>query len=173
MENLLELSRAQAGHLKLETSAADFSQITYKVTSHLSSQSAVHQFIIDLPEGLPKVHLDPIRVERILHNLIDNAIKYSPQGGKVEISARVENGSLVACISDQGPGISPENQRRLFQSFERLELKHGRSIQGVGLGLKVCRMLVEFHDGKIWVDSELGKGSKFYFSLPLNGTDKR
>jgi signal transduction histidine kinase len=101
--------------------------------------------------------------------LVENAIKYSPKGGEVKISARPENGSLFVRVSDQGPGISAENQKRLFQSFERLGLLDGRAMQGVGLGLKVCRILVEAHGGRIWVESEAGKGSVFCFTLPLNG----
>ena len=101
----------------------------------------------------------------MLQNLVDNAIKYSPDGGEVRIFAHHYDEELVIGVSDEGTGISPEDQTRLFKSFERLGAKNG--IPGTGLGLRVCRILVEAHDGRIWVESELGKGSKFLFSLPV------
>jgi signal transduction histidine kinase len=103
-------------------------------------------------------------VERILHNLIDNAIKYSPKGGDVTIFARQEDASLVIGVKDQGIGISTEDQARLFKPFERLETVE---IGGVGLGLNVCRRLVEAHGGRIWVESQPGQGATFFFTLPI------
>jgi signal transduction histidine kinase len=109
-----------------------------------------------------------MRIERILDNLIDNAIKYSPDGGEVKVSARRDGDSVLISVSDQGIGISAANLKKLFQPFSRLEtLVAGTAIQGVGLGLVVCRRLVEAHGGRIWVESELGKGSTLYFTLPL------
>jgi len=98
---------------------------------------------------------------------VDNAIKYSPEGGEVRVFARTENSHLIVGVKDQGIGITPEDQQRLFQRFQRLEYNTGTSIQGIGLGLNVCRILVEAHGGSIWVESEKGKGSTFYFALPL------
>jgi signal transduction histidine kinase len=108
-----------------------------------------------------------LRVERILYNLVDNAIKYSPNGGEVRIFARQDGDFLTMGVSDQGPGISRDDQARLFQSFERLGAIVSGSIQGTGLGLRVCRLLVEAHGGRIWVESEKGKGSTFFFTLPV------
>jgi signal transduction histidine kinase len=98
---------------------------------------------------------------------VDNAIKYSPEGGDVTVFARAENSHLLVGVQDQGIGIAPEDQQRLFQRFQRLEYNTGTSIQGIGLGLNVCRILVEAHGGSIWVESEKGKGATFYFALPL------
>ena len=133
----------------------------------LLSKSASHQLILDIPSGLPLVDIDPLRAERILYNLTDNAIKYSPDGGEVKISARQEKGSMVVSVSDHGLGISQDDQSRLFQKFQRLDVMVKRSIQGIGLGLNVCRILVEAHGGQIWVESRKGKGSTFYFTIPL------
>jgi two-component system phosphate regulon sensor histidine kinase PhoR len=105
-------------------------------------------------------------VERILHNLVSNAVKYSPAGGDVVVSARQQGASLVIGVRDHGVGISAEDQARLFKPFERLEKTEG--IDGVGLGLNVCRRLVEAHGGRIWVESELGRGATFLFTLPLS-----
>jgi signal transduction histidine kinase len=105
-------------------------------------------------------------VERILYNLVDNAIKYSPKGGEVKVSVRQDGDFLLVGVRDNGPGISRSDQARLFQSFERLGMKVNGIIQGTGLGLRVCRILVEAQGGRIWVHSEEGKGSTFFFTLP-------
>jgi signal transduction histidine kinase len=114
------------------------------------------------------VSADVTRIERILDNLIDNAIKYSPNGGEVRVSARQEGRRMVVGVRDQGIGIAPRDAERLFQPFSRLDTPvPGSAIQGVGLGLVVCRRLVEAHGGSTWVESEPGKGSTFYFTLPV------
>ncbi|MBI4187806.1 MAG: PAS domain-containing sensor histidine kinase, partial [Chloroflexi bacterium] len=131
------------------------------------ARTGTHRLSIDVPEGLPYIAVDPLRVERIIFNLVENAIKYSPKGGEVKVSAQQKDGVMVVGVSDQGHGISPENQKKLFQSFEQLGITNRSAEQGVGLGLKVCRTLVEAHGGRIWVESEPGKGSSFYFTLPV------
>jgi signal transduction histidine kinase len=113
------------------------------------------------------VEVDPLRAERVLYNLIDNAIKYSPNGGEVKVSARQEKEHLLVSVSDNGLGISQNDQQRLFQKFQRLDVVIKKSIQGIGLGLNVCRILVEAHGGEIWVESRKGKGSTFFFTIPL------
>lgn len=169
VENLLELSRSQANRLQLQTQRADFSKIARNVVNKLQRKSSIHQVSIDLSRELPTVRVDPVRVERILYNLVENAIKYSPNGGEVKVAAYQENDNLVVCVSDQGPGISPDDQHKLFQSFEQLGISSRKAIQGLGLGLKVCHTLVEAHGGRIWVESEPGKGSVFYFTIPIKG----
>lgn len=173
VENLLELSRSQADRLILHTELADIGRIARDVVRKLQSGSAIHRLNVDLPEGLPHVQVDAVRIERILFNLVENAIKYSTNGGEVRVSALRQDNNLIIGVSDQGPGISPENQKRLFQSFEQLGIDNRRATQGVGLGLRVCRTLVEAHHGEIWVESEFGKGSTFCFTLPIedNSTD--
>jgi len=117
-----------------------------------------------MPDGLPQQVIDPVRFQRILHNLIENAIKYSPEGSDVRIFARQERGELVIGVSNRGPGISVEDQKKLFEPFQRLE--NGSNAEGIGLDLVVCKHLVEAHGGRIWVESKLGKGSTFLFTLP-------
>jgi PAS domain S-box-containing protein len=165
IDNLLELSRAQSNRLVIRKEAVDISKTAIRVAEALTRWSDLHNIIIEIPAGLPIVKADQIRVERVLHNLVENAIKYSPGGGTVAISARQTDAYLEVGVKDNGIGISQEDQSRLFKPFERLETVIG--IGGVGLGLIVCRWLVEAHGGKIWVKSEPGKGSIFYFTLPL------
>jgi len=171
VDNLLELSRSQADRLVLQKEPTDVREIAQTVVEKLRGKSSIHKLFIDIPTGLPIVDVDPLRAERVLSNLTDNAIKYSPNGGEVKISARQEKGNLIVCVSDEGLGISQEDQERLFQKFQRLDVIVKRSIQGIGLGLNVCRILVEAHGGQIWVESQKGKGSTFYFTIPLGGTD--
>jgi two-component system sensor histidine kinase KdpD len=124
-----------------------------------------HQFLTDIPKDLPPVEADPMRVERILYNLLENATKYSPDGSRINVSARTEGNFIVTVITDQGPGISPDDQARLFELFQQLETST-RPTSGAGLGLVVCKRLVEAQGGWIKVDSAPGKGSTFSFALP-------
>jgi signal transduction histidine kinase len=124
--------------------------------------------------GLPLADADPQRVEQIMANLVDNAIKYSPHGGTVRIRiGSVDASTLSVSVSDQGMGIKSEDTEHLFERFYRVE-STSRSIKGVGLGLFICRSLVESHGGRIWVESQPGRGSTFVFTLPAlhHGSDE-
>jgi len=166
VDNLLELSRRQSDRLVLQSRSVNINEVTRHVLNNLESKSEIHRLINEVPADLPPAWADPLRVERILYNLVDNAVKYSPEGGEVRVIARQNGGFLTIGIKDHGPGISADDQARLFQSFERLGASVKGAIQGTGLGLRVCRILVEAHGGRIWVESEIGKGSTFVFTLP-------
>lgn len=165
LDNLLELTRHQAKRLLLDTKPLYIKEVIDNIVEQLKDKSPVHRLVTDVQEQLPFVEADRVRLERVLHNLIDNAIKYSPRGGEVRIFTRQNDGSLIIGVSDQGIGISLEDRTRLFQPFQRLE-KPVHGIKGLGLGLVVCLRLVEAHHGRLWVESEPGKGSTFYFTLP-------
>jgi PAS domain S-box-containing protein len=167
VDNLLELSRQQSNRLDLRKKPTDIGQVAHKVVDQLRKKSDIHTLAWDFPEDLPKVPADALRVERIIYNLVENAIKYSPAGGEVKTFGKVVGGFLQVGVADQGLGISTEDQKRLFQSFERLGYDVKGAIKGTGLGLKVSRILAEAHGGRIWVESEFGKGSTFYFTLPI------
>jgi PAS domain S-box-containing protein len=166
--NLLELSRVQAARLVLHAEATNVSKITQEAVDKIKRQSPVHQFVVDTPKKIPPLYADPLRLERILYNLLENAVKYSPQGGEIRVSVRRKKEHLVFGVSDQGIGISPADQAKLFAPFQRLEEFRPDGVRGVGLGLLVCRRLVEAHGGRIWVESELGQGSTFFFTMPLS-----
>lgn len=165
LENLLELSRYQAGRLQLHTEAVSIPVIARSVIERLKPRAEDRTFRLDFPDSLPLVQADPMRVERILHNLLENAVKYSPEKSVIRVFARKENNMVATGVADQGIGIAPEDQGRLFELFERLG--SARS-PGLGLGLVVCKRLVEVQGGQIRVESEPGKGSTFYFTLPVN-----
>jgi len=165
--NLLELSRAQADRLLLHTEPISIKSVIQEAVKKIEQQFPKHRFLISLPRQLPPVKADQLRVERILYNLLENAAKYSPQGSEIRVLAKREKDHLTIGVADQGPGISLHDQAKLFQPFQRLEVSRLKGVKGAGLGLLVCRRLVEAHGGRIWVDSEPGRGSTFYFTLPL------
>jgi two-component system sensor histidine kinase EvgS len=167
VDNLLELSRHQSNHLTLQKERVDIEPVIQDVLRRLQTRSNKHHLHVSVPPNLPKVIFDKIRLERIVHNLVENAIKYSPQGGDVTVTVQPNDNELIVSVSDQGFGISKEDQSKLFQSFQRLESTKRPYIVGIGLGLRVCQILVEAHRGRIWVESEPGKGATFRFSLPL------
>ena len=167
LANLLELSRVQAQRLVLYSEAIDVKRVIQDAVDKIKRQYSARKFVISLPRRLSPVQADPLRLERILYNLLENAVKYSPPGGEVRVSAKPQEEYLVIGVSDEGIGISPADQEKLFGPFQRLE-KRPSGVRGVGLGLMVCRRLVEAHGGHIWVESEPGHGSTFFFTMPLS-----
>jgi PAS domain S-box-containing protein len=164
LENLLELSRAQANRMMLHREKIDINLITEQIISEFKGLSP-HEFFKDIPSGIEEAMADKTRVRLILHNLIHNAVKYSPNGGEIRVFASQDSHHVIMGVKDHGIGIAAEEQRKLFQSFQRLD--SAQYAKGTGLGLVVCRRLVEAHGGKIWLESEPGKGSTFFFTLPL------
>jgi len=172
IENLLELSRAQAQQLTLYSEVIDVKTLVRETLAKIKRQAPSHQFSTSIPDKLPSINGDPLRIERILYNLLDNAAKYSPPGSQIEVSVNAEPERLVIGVSDHGKGLSSSEQARIFGPFQRLENSRPDQARGAGLGLMVCRRLVEAHGGEIWVESKKGRGSTFFFSLPhKKGTD--
>ena len=167
IENLLELSRAQAQQLSLYSEMVDVRGLIRETLMKIKRQGATNRFVTSIPDKLPSINGDPLRIERILYNLLDNAVKYSPLGKQIKILVNAEPDRLVIGVSDSGKGLSSSEQARIFGSFQRLENSRPDQARGAGLGLMVCRRLVEAHGGEIWVESRKGKGSTFFFSLPL------
>jgi len=172
IENLLELSRAQAQQLSLYSEPTDVKALVKETLSKIKRQAPSHRFITSFSDGLQLINADPLRIERILYNLIENAAKYSPPGSQIKVSVNTEPERLVIGVSDHGKGLSSSEQVRIFGPFQRLENNRPDQARGAGLGLMVCRRLVEAHGGEIWVESKKGRGSTFFFSLPRRkGTD--
>jgi len=165
LANMLELSRYQAGRLELERKPVRISDIAEKGAERARRKYDTHNIVVDVSNSLPDVEVDAGRMELVLYNLIENAVKYSPAGSEVRIFSRRGEDGLVIGVRDHGVGIPPEDQERLFQPFSRLKEDIAG---GVGLGLVVCKRLVEAHGGHIWVESAPGKGSTFFFSIPTN-----
>lgn len=166
INDLLNLSRIEAGRaLELILKPVDVVDIAKKIVEIQKNYTSKHQFVIDVKGTIPTIVADEDKVDQILTNLVSNAVKYSPDGGEVRITIQEdpETGGVLVAVKDQGVGIPKDVLPRLFQRFTRVE---GRKIAGTGLGLYLTRHLVEAHGGKIWVESEEGKGSTFYFTLP-------
>ncbi len=164
--NLIELSRYQSSRLVLQKEPIDIGEIIRSLTQKERFHAGNHRLVVDVPGDTPPVNADKTRIELIIGNLLSNAIKYSPEGTEVRLSLRQEPDMLLISVSDQGVGIPSARQADVFQPFTRLE-GGVYPTRGLGLGLLVCKRLVEAHGGKIWLDSEQGKGSTFSFTLPL------
>ena len=164
--NLLELARVQAERLILHYEPISVDIVLKNTIERIMEQYPAYKLLLDFPKDLPSVNADPLRVERILYNLLDNACKYSPEGSEVKAFAKLGKDGVIIGISDQGVGIATTERNKIFQAFERLEPTTAGRAKGSGIGLMVCQRLVEAHGGRIWVESALGKGSTFFFSLP-------
>jgi signal transduction histidine kinase len=128
-----------------------------------------HSVLLDVPTGFPKIWADPDRLRQALTNLVSNAVKYSPSGGSIVARVR-ERGTqhIVIEVVDHGLGIPPEQVGKLFQKFARVRSEEHLKVSGTGLGLYICRLIVEGHGGQIWVESEMGRGSTFGMALPID-----
>ena len=166
IQDLVDAARLESGQLRLNLQAVDLSAFLSDLLRRLEPTLETARVRVDLPEGLPPVSADPNRLERILTNLLSNALKYSPPGTEVRVTAEPRDGEVVTSISDQGPGIPPEELPRLFRRYARTAVGEARR-DGLGLGLYITRKLVEAHGGRIWVQSQVGVGSTFSFSLPI------
>lgn len=173
LENLLELSRARANRLMLQVEPVSVKRVVHKAVARIKRQCTGHRFVVDLPGRFPMLAADHVRLERVLHNLLENAVKYSPNGREICVFARREQEHLIIGVRDSGIGLSSEDKAKLFEPFQRAGDSEAARIRGVGLGLLVCRRLVEAHGGRIWVESELGKGSTFLFTFPLGKPIRR
>ncbi|MDO8578192.1 MAG: ATP-binding protein [Dehalococcoidales bacterium] len=169
IDNLIELTRYQANRLSLSTESLDIDSVVKQVVEHEKPHLNSHRISLDIPEKLPPVKGDRVRLEQILRNLLDNAAKYSADNTEIRVSVKEKKPYIMVGVSDQGKGISADEQKKLFQPFERLGHSSTTS-RGLGLGLVVCKHLTEAQGGRIWVESKPGKGSTFWFTLPLSKT---
>jgi len=167
IHDLLESSIIDAGLLRLEPQPVRLPRLAKGVVDGIANRNPKYRFLIDFPGDFPIVDADPNRIEQVLRNLLDNSVKYSPQGGLVVVRGEVRaDDEVVISVADQGVGIAPEHLNRLFERFFRVRSGLGRHIVGSGLGLPIAHAIVESHGGRIWAESQVGQGSTFYFTLP-------
>jgi signal transduction histidine kinase len=170
VSDLQDISRIETGRLRLEmesTALAEAIQNALQATrGQIEGRS--QQLELDVPEGLPRVHADPARLAQILINLLSNAHKYTPEGGRIRVRAWLDNGYVHCSVIDNGVGISVEDQTQLFTKFFRSENPAVRQIPGTGLGLCIVKSLVELQGGRIELASALGEGSTFTFTVPVS-----
>ena len=172
IQDLIDAARQESGRLQLNYEPVDLGAFVLDLTRRQPGALPWERIRIEAPAGLPPVWADPARLERILVNLLSNALKYSDPGTEVTVRLAHRNGEVVTSVIDRGRGIAPEDQPRLFQRYFRTQAG-GEQREGLGLGLYITKMLVEAHGGRIWVESEVGKGSTFSFSLPVVRNDTR
>jgi len=168
-DDLFQLAQLDAGHFAMQYEPASLSDLVSDSLGSLSPRAAAKGLTVsgwvDPQVGL--VWMAPLQVGRILHNLLDNALAHTPEGGTIAVRAAPEGGSVLISVQDSGEGISAEDLPRVFERFYRGEQSRSRSAGGTGLGLAIAKGLVEAHGGEIWVDSRPGNGACFRFSLPL------
>lgn len=168
VEHLLDLGRIESGRLRLERQPIDLRRLIRNTIKSMEALSARHRMASELPKQPLITMVDVKRMEQVLRNLLDNAIKYSPEGGTITVSASQEDSHILITVSDEGIGIPPEEWDRIFERFHRVENEVTRRLRGAGLGLAVCRGIVEAHGGHIWVESQPGAGSTFCLTLPIS-----
>jgi putative nucleotidyltransferase with HDIG domain len=167
VEDLLDISRFESGRLELRLTEVDLAEIVKRSIATAALKTSQHQLETVLHPDLPPVKADPDRIRQVLDNLLTNAINYSPEGGKITVRAVPLGNEVRVSVSDQGIGIPKDKQEMLFQKFYRVDSPLKSKVKGTGLGLSICKHIIEAHGGNIWVESEEGKGSTFYFTLPL------
>ncbi|MEE8374202.1 MAG: ATP-binding protein, partial [Dehalococcoidia bacterium] len=171
---LLDLARGEIGMLEMKLESLDILQLLRDAGSEMAAVAASQgqSLVLDLPSSLPLVNADAARVNQIVANLLTNAFKFTPEGGKIALRSRESGSSVVVEVQDTGPGISKSDQERLFEPYHRVARDRDR-FSGLGLGLALAKTLVELHGGEIWVRSHPGQGSTFGFSLPLESVTQQ
>ena len=167
INDLLDMSRIEAGGLKLDKHNYQIADILNSVNSRLASLTEHHQLQVIVPSELPPVFVDEMHIGQVLTNLVENATKYSGEGSPITIEAQLAGAQIIVSVTDRGQGIPAELLDKVFDRFYQAEsIVTGRK-SGTGLGLSICKGIIESHSGRIWVESKLGEGSKFSFSLPV------
>ncbi len=166
--NLLDLSRIDAGLGRLERQYYPIVTLIDEVISRLQPLLVNHPIVVDVPDDLPLVLVDYIAIDRVLSNLIENAVRHTPAGTSIRVSAAEGNQEVVVSVEDNGHGIPAEAISHIFDRFYRGQVRRSDARPGLGLGLAVAKGLVESHRGRIWVESSEGHGARFSFTLPLD-----
>lgn len=168
IEDFLEVSRLEAARLKFSfrlTNLTDTIQETVRLMQAFADEKHIH--ITAEVSEMPIIELDPDRVSQVLRNLLHNSVKFSPDNSTITVKAELKKDHILFSVRDQGVGLTPEDQIRIFEPFYQVEKTMNREHGGTGLGLTICRGIIESQRGKIWVESRLHVGSTFHFTLPL------
>jgi two-component system sensor histidine kinase KdpD len=164
--NLLDMTRLESGSVEVDKEWQPLEEVIGTTILRLESILQDHPLKTHIPDDLPLVPIDSILIEQVLVNLLENAVKYSPVQSPIDLSAWTEEGEVVVEVADRGTGLKPGDETRIFEKFYRVR---PTTIGGVGLGLAICRAIVEAHGGRIWAANRSGGGASFRFTLPLDG----
>jgi two-component system sensor histidine kinase KdpD len=164
--NLLEMTRLESGGIKVEKEWQLLEEVVGVTLDRLGNRLAGRAFTVNLPDNLPLIPMDSVSIEQVLVNLLENAIKYTPPGSPIELSAQLTTDEVIIEVADRGPGLAIGDEKRVFEKFYRAQPS---SAGGVGLGLTICKGIVEAHGGRIWAENRANGGTVFRFTLPLGG----
>jgi two-component system phosphate regulon sensor histidine kinase PhoR len=167
-DDLLKLSRIEAGRLELEIRQIRVEELVNSCveTARLNAKARGLEIHVDLEKNAPAIRGDGAQLGEVLQNLLDNAVQYTPSGGQIAVKARSNGHDVVFTVADTGIGIPESDLERIFERFYRVDAARSREAGGTGLGLAIARHIVEAHGGRIWVESAIGQGSRFHFSIP-------
>jgi GAF domain-containing protein len=170
INEILDLSKVEAGRMELELATFDLPLAIDNARTFVRERATRHGITLDVAvdERLGEFFGDERKIKQILLNLLSNAVKFTPEGGRIGIKARQADGSVEISVSDTGIGIAPEDQPKIFEEFRQVGSDYAHKVEGTGLGLTLAKKFVELHGGRIWVESEVGKGSRFIFTLPIH-----
>jgi two-component system sensor histidine kinase KdpD len=163
--NLLDMSRIEAGALKPNSKLNLLSEIIEGVVARMHRQLKSYTLVENIPEDLPSILVDYIQMEQVFTNLLDNSMKYAPEGSTIEIQVQLEEGNVVVRITNEGPNVAPDHLERIFDKFYRVTAPE--KVSGTGLGLSICKGIIQAHGGRIWAEN-LTAGIAFVFTLPLS-----
>jgi signal transduction histidine kinase len=168
INEILDLSKVEAGRMELEVATFDLPLAIDNARTFVRERATKHGINLDVTvdERLGDFVGDERKIKQILLNLLSNAVKFTPEGGRIGINAKQVDGSVEISVSDTGIGIAPEDQPKIFEEFRQVGSDYAHKVEGTGLGLTLAKKFVELHGGKIWVESEVGRGSTFRFTLP-------
>ena len=172
LDDVLQVSTIESGELVYDIAPTDVGAILRGVVEQLVAPTEMARVVIDAPNDLPLAMADERRVWQVVGNLVSNAIKFSPSGSPIEVSARLDEGEVYVSVRDHGPGVAPEDQPRIFERFSQLPIASRLAESGTGLGLFIAKSLVEEQGGSIGVESEPGQGALFWFALPAAPGDR-
>lgn len=169
ISDILDSSLIDVGQLVIERQPVRLQHLAREVADEMQRRTDSHRLVVDFAADFPIVDADPRRIKQVIRNILDNSIKYSPNGGLIVVRGEQRPKDMVISIADQGVGISPEDLIPLFEKYFRVKAPTGYHVAGTGLGLPVARAIVEAHGGRIWAESKVGQGTTLYFSLPTTG----
>ncbi|MBA7657017.1 Sensor histidine kinase ResE [subsurface metagenome] len=172
VDDLLNVSRIQSGKVGMKLERVRLSNVLEETLSLAKESTNKHEFVVDIEPYLPDVFVDRDKLSHVVGNILSNAVKYSPNGGRITLSAHNDQGRyrIVVSVADEGIGISPADKDLLFTTFHRIQRPETKGIRGSGLGLYIVKEWIEAMGGKIWLESELNKGSTFFVAIPTQNS---
>ncbi len=167
LEDLLTLSRLESINPGLRRESVALPSLIASIIDDYRARPAAaeHQLHVAIDPNVGELLIDPLKVTQVLENLLDNALKYTPKGSRIEVSAQLRDQEVEVCIRDNGPGIPADDLPHIFERFYRVDKGRSRDKGGTGLGLSIVKHIIQLHGGRVWVESSLGQGTAFYFSL--------